>query len=407
MAKLVRTFTIDAQEFKDELVGDVLSRFMYLKTKKTWKLIFRLGEEWVWISPQGKEKPFYKEAYYYSNYSFTEDTIYEAFFEEMTKKVPALKYWVKKLREQGCPCFSYLSVLLKYKDIPETESLILATRMNACHDALCIPALQVLGNTNKWLKEKRKKEIINAYRLYVQKRNEDDDFMRTFHLFNYQYLANLTSVMYDKDAYLKISRGNLQITDSDLRWLRSLYGDDIDISLVREYMDWLYEYSSYCTDITDNYFRHNKKWRKLHQKSIKDHERYIRLNHLRAFLGLEPIDYTDKKEIQLFQKRYKKYNSYELVKGDLRCYISDDINKWKYRAKKLRQCIISASYYAKKECILVFIDRKGEPAYTAEILKNNSIGQFMGDERNLSTCRNIPEDATSLLKEFLEMYSIL
>lgn len=388
---------------KDVLSDGVLSRSMWVKTRKCWKPVFQLGEEWIAITSVGKEKVM---SDYYTGYPFDiENEIHAEFFESLQEKYPAMKFWVKKLVEQGCEDFYYLNVLMKYKDIPETESLILAcTHRYRDGDAYRtdIPALRVLNT--KWIREKNRKAVINGYRMYVEAYNKEG-YQAPGKCWSYDDLKELSSIYSDPDSRLKIGYGTTKITDSDLHWLRQ-HNTVVDEALVSEYHDWIVEYQKQCTDISDNYFRHKKNWRKLHQRAVKIEHWHTRLNGLRVFLDIPPKDYTNAAEIKKFQSRYAKYKDWEMTRDDLHIYISSDIRVWDRRASALRQCIMSCRYYSREECILVFIDRDGQPAYTAEIKSGNKVGQFMGNER-LSNCRDVPEDARTLLNDYLSQYSVL
>lgn len=398
-----REFTDNyGHRMKDVLDNSILTRSMWVKTRKCWKPVFRLGEEWLVITNVGHEKIMNS---YYPGYPFTEDEIYTEFFEELQEKYPAMKFWVKKLKEQGCADFYYISVLMKYKDIPETESLVLATVYRGEDGTIYstdVPALRVLNT--KWTREKNRKEVINGYRRYVEAFSRDG-YRALGRCWSYDDLKELSSIYRDPDSCLKIGSGDTKITDSDLQWLRR-HNTNVDTSLVSEYHDWLVEYQRQCTDITDNYFRHKKNWRKIHQRAVKLEHWHVRLNGLRVFLDIPVKDYTNAAEIKKFQSRYAKYKDWQEVRDDLHIYISNDIKVWEKRANALRQCIMSCRYYSKEECILVFIDRDNQPAYTAEIKAGNKIGQFMGNER-FSNCRDVPEDARQLLADFLSQYSVM
>lgn len=387
---------------KDVLDNGMLTRSVWIKARECWKPVFQLGEKWLTFTNMGKEKPMSRD---YPRYPFTDDEIYTEFFEGLQEKYPAMKFWVKKLREQECADFYYISVLAEYRDIPETESLILAAVGRAEDGTIYnrhIPALEVLNT--RWIREKNRKEVINGYRMYVE------DFNRAGYralgkCWSYDNLKELSSIYRDPDYSLKIGDGDTKITDSDLQWLRR-HNTDVDISLVSEYHDWLVEYRERCTDITDNYFRHKKNWRRIHQRAIKLEHWHVRLNGLRVFLDIPVKDYTKAADVKKFQSRYAKYRDWQEVRDDLHIYISNDIEVWEKRASALRQCIMSCKYYCMEECVLVFIDRDNQPAYTAEIKAGNKIGQFMGDER-LSNCRDVPEDARQLLDDFLSQYSVM
>lgn len=398
-----REFTDNyGHRMKDVLDNSILTRSMWVKTRKCWKPVFHLGEEWLVVTNVGHEKIMNS---YYPGYPFTDDEIYTEFFEELQEKYPAMKFWVKKLKEQGCADFYYISVLMKYKDIPETESLILATVHRGEDGTIYstdIPALRVLNT--KWTREKNRKEVINGYRMYVGAFSRDG-YRALGRCWSYDDLKELSSIYRDPDSCLKIGHGDTKITDSDLQWLRR-HNTNVDTSLVSEYHDWLVEYQRQCTDITDNYFRHKKNWRKIHQRAVKLEHWHVRLNGLRVFLDIPVKDYTNAAEIKKFQSRYAKYKDWQEVRDDLHIYISNDIKVWEKRANALRQCIMSCKYYSKEECILVFIDRDNQPAYTAEIKAGNKIGQFMGNER-FSNCQDVPEDARQLLADFLSQYSVM
>ena len=403
-------------QMKDVFEDGVFKRYTWVKTRKDWKAILELSPEgWYTVSTAGLKSKLQKDwSQYYLNscvQMFDENTEpVKELFRAMEESLPQFKYWVKKLIDSGIKLFYVLGVLIEFKNIPETESLLIPYEWIQYREPVRGYPIFHYMNKSYWKREKpaMRKVIINKYReLLVNNQNGNVDFP-----WNWKEFVDMVTGKKPEEKEVVYGNGVTAVTRKDVDWLRKngwVEGDDLKANegIIREYHDFLTEIRAEVTDITDPYFRHKKNWRKLHQKRVKKLHWQHRLNGLRIFLDIPEKNYTRTKEVEVFKKRYAKYKDYILEKGNMRAYISNNIKQWEKRASTLRQCIMSCHYYAKTECVLVFIDIGGNPAYTAEITKGNRVGQFMGDERqNSLTCRPTQE-ARDMLNEFLSTYQIM
>lgn len=101
-------------------------------------------------------------------------------------------------------------------------------------------------------------------------------------------------------------------------------------------------------------------------------------------------------------KRKLKYN--RIIDG-YSVFIPDNVAEINRQATRLHQCLISADYISKvirKECVLVFIQKDGEPIATAQLFKGNKIGQFYADEFDRENC--LPTDEVrQVLNKWIEL----
>ena len=75
------------------------------------------------------------------------------------------------------------------------------------------------------------------------------------------------------------------------------------------------------------------------------------------------------------------------------------------QAKELHQCLITCDYISrviKGECVLVFVQKNGEPVATAELKKGNKIGQFYANELDRDNC--LPTDKVrAVMNKWIEL----
>lgn len=364
-------------------------RDVYIKTRKEWKPILEFPVQGtpISISNTGKRHIMWK---YYNDvrYVWSEKNEAEnACLDALMKEIPAAKFWIKKLEEIGFPNLYCLSILMGHKDIPETESLIMKLGQYRI-------ALTLIQNT-AWrrLKPSQRKQVINNLRDW---QGMDEPWC----------IKDALTGNSIKNSLVRIGYGNTRITQRDIEWLGKHPVDGMSLEqLAREFHDYLLEQENLVPDITDTYWRHRKDWRKEHQKEQKRREWHRRVNGLRIFLGLPERSY-ERINTVAFKNRYSKLTDMVLQEGELKAYFSDNIKEWERHATALRQCLMSCKYYNRESCRILFITRNGRPEATAEILKDNTIGQFMGDERSQLTI--MPKnDVKELLTKFLRTYRVM
>lgn len=367
-----------------------LSRYLWVKTRKCWKPMFkfRIDGTSISVSSIGRETPLWKD--YGGETWFENSEVDEACLTALQEEIPAAKYWIKKLMDIEYLDFLYLAKLMEFRDIPETESLIMV--VDNIHGNYNRLGLQIITNT-AWrrLKTPQRKQVIN--------------YLRTCQR-GIPYSIKECLARENPYHELLIGYGNHQITMEDIKWLERHPVKGLELrDAVSEFHDYLQEQENLVPDITDPYWRHRKDWRKIHQKEQKRRHWHRRVNGLRVFLDLPEKSY-EKVDTKIFKQRYAPLTSMTMQEGDLKAYFSDNIKEWEKHATSLRQCLMSCHYYNRSECRILFFTRNGVPEATAEIRKGNKVGQFMGDERNSMTIMP-KDDVKELLKKFVATYSII
>lgn len=124
-------------------------------------------------------------------------------------------------------------------------------------------------------------------------------------------------------------------------------------------------------DMTDPYHERPSDLLKRHQKvleqigNIKEAERMRKMKERQAnFL----------KAVEKYTQYYTKTKGYEI-------FIPQNVDEVIRQATALQQCLVYCDYIGKvanKYCMLVFIQKEGNPIATAEILPDGTIGQFRG-----------------------------
>ena len=90
-----------------------------------------------------------------------------------------------------------------------------------------------------------------------------------------------------------------------------------------------------------------------------------------------------RKKYQDYYKAVKKFLSYQDKVDGYEIFIPESIDEFEKQAQVLGQCLLTCDFpkqVINKSCILVFIQKDGEPIATAQILKDGTIGQFHADQ---------------------------
>lgn len=106
-----------------------------------------------------------------------------------------------------------------------------------------------------------------------------------------------------------------------------------------------------------------------------------------------------------YVKAVRKMLRYDMEISGYRVFVPDSVSEIKRQADALHQCLIAADYVSqviKKKCVLVFIQKDGEPVATCQLLKNDKIGQFYADELDRNNC--LPSDEVrAVMNKWIEM----
>ena len=117
-------------------------------------------------------------------------------------------------------------------------------------------------------------------------------------------------------------------------------------------------------------------------------------------------------ELKLKQEKYskvvKKLLKLKLESDGYSVYIPETIEEINAHATALHQCLITADYVSKvirKECLLVFVRKGDTPIATAQVNKDDSIGQFYADELDRSNC--LPTDEVrAVMNKWIELKKV-
>lgn len=403
--------------YRDMFADGVFHRQLWVKGRKEWKDKFIISKDGVMnISPQGKLSRMYvhDNGTWVAHETFEADhriqgnsIAFQEFLEYIDPIIPSFKYWVKKSQEMGHIHAGVLDVMMLNRDIPEAESMMI---LHKYHKRIWdVGALRYSRNTvftGRWeiaelltkatwrkMPKYMRVRLVNEYRRWCEEYYDNDNLLKGD-------MKRVLDILLHRHEPNFIVEGHKNprtgVTNRDIEWLKSIRPETTgyDISC---YHDWLCYMEDRVTDITDPYFRHNARWMEQHRQMVTEHEEAIaRADEARKAQRV--------KDIEDFEERYKKYTNV-LEEDGWRIYISNDFNAWRARAYALRQCIVSSEYYAKKDEVLIFVDKGKEPRYTCEVfLEDKSIGQFYGNESRDSKDLRPSDDVRELTKKYIEMY---
>ena len=145
----------------------------------------------------------------------------------------------------------------------------------------------------------------------------------------------------------------------------------------------------------DDYWKFPKDLRKKHDELRDEIERVKAVKEAEKLKEKQSKYYGAVKELL-------KYNS--TIEG-YSVFVPDSVEEISRHAKALHQCLVTADYISKvinNECVLVFVQKNGEPIATAELKKGNKIGQFYANELDRDNC--LPTDEVkAVMNKWLEM----
>lgn len=164
------------------------------------------------------------------------------------------------------------------------------------------------------------------------------------------------------------------------------------LSLYRDYMALL---KQTLHDRKEDYWRFPKNLQKKHdelREEVARIEEWKRLETLRA-------------KQEKYLKAVEKYLPMNYDINGYTVFVPGSVEEIDRQAKELHQCLVSCDYISrviKGECVLVFVQKNGEPIATAELKKGNKIGQFYANELDRDNC--LPTDEVrAVMNKWLEM----
>ena len=188
----------------------------------------------------------------------------------------------------------------------------------------------------------------------------------------------------DVPSYYRHSRYYYSVKFEDYGYLCKLDlkeprrdGLDAKIRYWQDYMDMLEKTHH---EITDVYWRHPRDIKSAHDKLVKE---------------LEEIENEKMKEkIAQMEKIVARFKKFESNVDGYEIFVTSNYEVWNRQAKYLHQCIVANGYYNKVldgNCVIIFIQKDGDPVATAEVKNDGKLGQFYADELDRSNCLPAPE----------------
>ena len=164
------------------------------------------------------------------------------------------------------------------------------------------------------------------------------------------------------------------------------------LSLYRDYMALL---KQTLHDRKEDYWRFPKNLQKKHDELREEVARIEELKRLETLRAKQ-------------EKYLKAVKNYLPMNYDIEGYtvfVPGTVEEIDRQAKELHQCLITCDYISrviKGECVLVFVQKNGEPIATAELKKGNKIGQFYANELDRDNC--LPTDEVkAVMNKWIEM----
>ncbi|MBR6081209.1 MAG: PcfJ domain-containing protein [Treponema sp.] len=283
----------------------------------------------------------------------------------ITRKYHDFVYVLKKWNGTIEDTFSALRIWKGHKEI----EFLLAAGFDA-----------VALNKSFWrLTEKRKKEVV----LFLRKTGG-----KHFSLLDVQTMIKHKISVLDYEQYKSFCWKNRKVAYPVYKYLvKTGRGDINGIYLYRDYISLLVQTSH---DADDPYWKWPKNLQKKHDE-LRDEVQRLK--------ALEHIEMLRKKQAAYFGA-VEKMLEIKLESDGYSVYVPDTVEEINEHATALHQCLVSADYVQKvidKKCLLVFVRKGGTPIATAQINRDNTIGQFYADELDRDNC--LPSDEVRKVME--------
>lgn len=294
--------------------------------------------------------------------------------DETTKiicsKYPKFKYVINKFSTN---LNHIMEALIIWKEHPEVE-LIIASGY-----------IKVALNRSFWkMTEARRKEVVN----FIRKNPTSKDLR----------LGDIQTIIkynLSADKFNEYHRDCMyygKIAYDVYSYLKKKKVDYTSVSLYRDYARLLKQTNHKCSD---PYWKFPKDLQKKHDEL---REEVRRLDELKQIEKLRPKQDS-------YRKAVKRLLKYKMDINGFTVFVPETIDEISRQANALNQCLITADYISKvinKSCVLVFIQKNGEPIATAELKKGNKIGQFYTNELDRRNC--LPSDEVrEVMNKWIEM----
>ena len=306
------------------------------------------------------------------------DRVTDSMLKSVYSVYPNFKYLVNKYPDAVKDQRDFMTYLQIWKKHPELE-LVLAAGFE-----------KVGTNGNFWrLNKEHKKEICNFMRKFPQYSN--------LNLRDVQ--ACLKAGCPEKFAdYLDCvpSWRRPRTTYEIFTYLRKLQKKInekslIDIEhLIRQYDDYISMARFVGHDVNQNYWKFPKDLHEAHDIVMEEQERVLEAQRLQQEAQRKA---EAQKKVKDLMRVVRKYAFKDCEIDGFRVFVTADYDTWRLQADTLHQCILACGYMdkmAKKNCVIVFIQKEGVPVATAEIKKDGTVGQFYANEMDRNNC--LPSD---------------
>lgn len=201
--------------------------------------------------------------------------------------------------------------------------------------------------------------------------------MKWINLQDIQVMFNKNISYEELEEYKDWCYDNRRVGYDVYKYLKKIGKADLNgIWLYRDYQNLLAQTEH---DSKDDYWKWPKDLRKKHDAL---REEVARINAIK-----------DLEKLRVKQERYseavKKVLKNDYVINGYRVFVPATVEEIQRQALALHQCLIQCDYVSQvidKKCVLVFVQKNGEPVATAQLLKGNKIGQFYADELDRNNC---------------------
>lgn len=285
-----------------------------------------------------------------------------------------------------------LFVLRIWKEHPEIEMLLAAKYYN------------IAFNKSFW---KQKKENRKAIVTWLRKHEYQDYTLNEVRI-RIKYKLDYT--LWEQYIIWNNEHWETHLINYDLyRYLlkqENKYGFDKNIYCIyQDYKDSFkspYNFHSF----KDDYWKFPKNLYEAHQRINEEIHTAIELERQKAE---EQRAIDERNKLQRLRRIAKKYEKYNCCIDGYSIFISGLITEWNKQAKALHQCIVASDYYgkmAKKQLLIVFIQREGVPVATAEIKPGKVLGQFYADERGGPSKSTPSKEIQNVFNKYFEKLEI-
>ena len=308
-------------------------------------------------------------AFYYYSRKITEEDIML-----ISGKYPDFKYVLQKWNTTLAKSLDALSIWKEHKDIE--------FMLSAGYEKLAL-------NHSFWrLSEKKRKDVVDFLRIHSDCKN--------LSLADIQVILKYKLSIEEFKAYQSFCSVCQKTRYDVYRYLKKI--DMAYYKGINLYIDYCNLLKQTSHNAKDDYWKYPKDLQKKHDELREE------VQQLKAMKRIEEL----KPKQEKYSKVVKKLLKLKLESDGYSVYIPETIEEINAHATALHQCLITADYVSKvirKECLLVFVRKGDTPIATAQVNKDDSIGQFYADELDRSNC--LPTDEVrAVMNKWIELKKV-